>query len=165
MKKIIFTVSLSIIVLVLALAALPGCSKKEQNENNETVSGEDVKKATEEAYEVTGKYTREQIQKFREKTEAELEDYGKKIDILQTKTEELGGDAKEKINNELAEMRQKYADAYDKVNELKHSGSDEWAQLKSEIDSAMEDLSNIYKRASDEFIKPLKGAEKVPSNS
>jgi hypothetical protein len=56
-------------------------------------------------------------------------------------------------------MRQDYADAYDKLNELKTSSSDEWAQLKSDVDSAMNDLSNIYKKATDEFIKPLKGVE------
>ena len=159
MKKIISAGSLVIIVLVIALATLPGCSKEEQTENNKTVSGEDVKKETKEAYETTKGYTRDQIQAFREQMNTKLMDYGKKIDMLQSQTEELGGDAREKIDHELAAMRQDYADAYDKLNELKTSSSDEWAQLKSDVDSAMNDLSNIYKKATDEFIKPLKGVE------
>jgi nitrogenase molybdenum-iron protein alpha/beta subunit len=159
MKKIILAGGLFIIVLVIAIAALPGCSKEEQTENKKAVSGEDVKKETKEAYDTTKEYTREQIQDFRDKMATELDEYGKKIDVLQAKTEELGGDAKKEINQELAEMRQKYADAYDSLNELKNSGSDEWAQLKSEVDSAMEGLSNVYKKASDEFLKPIEGGD------
>jgi len=152
MKKIKFTGRLSIIVLVFILAALPGCSKKEQTENNETVSGEDVKKEAKEAYEATGEYTQQQIQDFWEQMETRLTDYGKKIDLLQAKTEDLKGDARSEADQQLAELRQKYGDVYDKINELKNSGSGAWSQLKSGIDAAMEDLGDAYQKAAGLFL-------------
>ena len=146
MKKIISAGRLSIIVLVLALAALPGCSKNEQTENNKTVSGNDVNKET-------SQYNDEQIQAFCEKMDKELTDYGKKIDLLQARVENLKQDAREKADNQLAELRQKYGDVYDKVEDLKNSGSGEWAQLKAGISAAMEKLADAYQRTADAIGK------------
>jgi hypothetical protein len=46
----------------------------------ETVSKEEVKKEVKEAYDATKAYTQEQMQAFREQTEARLAEYKKEID-------------------------------------------------------------------------------------
>lgn len=151
MKKILSAGRLSIILLVLALAALPGCSKKEQNENNKTVTGEDVKKETKEAVEKASDYTMAQMQAFREQMDTKLVEYGEKIDLLQAKTDKLEGDARTKAEQQLEALRKKYGDVSDKLDELKSSGTGAWDQLKSGISAAMEDLGKAYKNAADEL--------------
>jgi septal ring factor EnvC (AmiA/AmiB activator) len=161
MKKIISAGRLLIIVLVFALAALPGCSKKEQNENKETVSGQDVKTETTEAMEKAADQTEQQMDAFYDQMDNKLVEYGKEIDLLQSKTEILEGDARTKADQELEALRQKYSDAYDKVNELKNSGTDEWEQLKMEIGTAMDDLGNAYKNTEGDLEKPIESVKKA----
>ena len=147
MNKIIYAGRLLVIVLALALVALSGCSKNEETKNNETASGENVKKAA-------SQITREQINAFWEQMEKKLTDYGDKIDLLQEKTETLSGDARAKAEQDLQAMRDKYDAVDDKLNGLKDSGSDTWAQYESSTSAAMEDLGNAYKKAAGNFSEP-----------
>jgi len=88
MKSVMFVRGLLAIMLLLALGALAGCGEKEQNqEKAATVSKEDVKNKVKEAYDATKAYTQEQMQAFREQTEARLAEYKKEIDQLQAKAE------------------------------------------------------------------------------
>lgn len=153
MNKIISAGRFLILVLALALVALPGCRKEDETGNNEKVSAEDVKKETRKAYDAASQYTLEQIRAFREQMEARLADYGTKIDKLQKKMEILEGDARAKADKQLKVLRKKYSDIDNKLNELKDSGSDAWAKLKSGISAAMEDLGKAYKKAADELSK------------
>jgi DNA-binding transcriptional regulator GbsR (MarR family) len=140
--------------MLLALGALPGCGEKEQTQSKPaTVSKEDVNKEAKEAYDATKAYTQEQIQAFRKQMETKLNEYGEKIDQLQAKSEELGGDAKAKAEQQLTALRQKRDEASEKLKGLGSSSGDAWEQLKSGIDAAMEDLGNAYKKAAAEFSK------------
>ena len=142
------------ILLLLALGALPGCGEKEQTQSKPaTVSKEDVKKETKEAYDVTKAYTQEQMQAFREQTDTKLTEYENKIDQLQAEAEKLGGDAKTKAEQQLTALRQKQDQVSAKLKELSSSSGNAWEQLKSGIDAAMDDLGNAYKKAAAEFSK------------
>ena len=152
MKSVMFVRGLLAIMLLPALGALPGCGEKEQTESKPTtVSKEDVKKESKEAYDATKAYTQEQIQAFREQTESKLAEYEKEIDQLQTKAEKLGGDAKAKAEQQLTALRQKYDEVPGKLKALSSSSGNAWEQIKSGIDAAMEDLANAYKKAAAEF--------------
>ena len=154
MKSGLFVRGLMTILLLLALGALPGCSEKEQDQSKPaSVTKEDVNKAAKEAYDATKAYTQEQMQAFREQTETRLIEYRNKIDQLQAGAEKLGGDAKEKAEQELTALRQKQDEVSEKLKELSSSGGKAWEQLKSGIDAAIEDLDNAYKKAAAEFSK------------
>ncbi len=154
MKNLMFASGLLPIVLLFALGALPGCGEKEETESKPaTVSKEDVKKEPREAYDATKAYTQEQIQAFREQAETKLAEYKKDIDQLQAKAEELGGDAKAKVKQQLTALRQKHDEVTEKLQELSSSSGDAWEQIKSGINAAMEDLGNAYKKAVAEFGK------------
>ena len=154
MKRLMYARGLLAIMLLLALGALPGCGEKEQTQSKPaTVSKEDVKKEAKEAYDATKAYTQEQVQAFREQTETRLIEYRNKIDQLQAGAEKLGGDAKEKAEQELTALRQKQDEVSEKLKELSSSGGKAWEQLKSGIDAAIEDLDNAYKKAAAEFSK------------
>lgn len=168
MKKIIYAGWLSIILLALAFAVLQGCSNKEQTEDNKTVSSEEVKKENTEVMDAA----RVQIQTYRDQMETKLMEYGDKIDMLQTKADNLKDDARAKIDQQITAMRNTYADVSDKLEELKYSGSDEWTQLKLGIDSAMKDLGNSYQMVADKLPNklpdklpdPMKDLEDMPLN-
>jgi len=88
MKRAQVVRGLLIILLLLAVGALPGCGEKEQTRSKPaTVSKEDVKKEAKEAYDATKAYTQEQMQAFREQTDTKLAEYKKEIDQLQAEAE------------------------------------------------------------------------------
>ena len=154
MKSVMFVRGLLAIMLLLAMAALPGCGENEQTQSKPaTVSKEDVKKEAKEAYDTTKAYTQEQMQAFREQTETRLAEYKKEIDQLQAKAERLGEDGKAKDQQQLTTLRQKRDEVSKKLKELGSSGGNAWEQLKSGIGAAMEDLGNAYKKAAAEFNK------------
>ena len=154
MKKIMFVRGLLAITLLLALVALPGCSEKEESQGKPaTVSKEDVKKEAKEAYDTTKAYTQEQMQAFREQTEARLAEYEKDIDQLQAKVETMGEDAKANAEQKLKELRQKRDEVSAKLKDLSSSSGDAWERLKAGIDAAMNDLAEAYKKAEAEFSK------------
>jgi F0F1-type ATP synthase membrane subunit b/b' len=154
MKSVMFVRGLLGIMLLLALGALPGCGEKEQTQSKPAnVSKEDVMVKAKEAYDTTKAYTQEQMQTFREQTETRLAEYKKAIDQLQAKAEMLGGDAKAKAEQQLTALRHKRDEVSEKLKGLSSSSGNAWEELKSGIDSAMEDLGNAYKKAAAEFSK------------
>lgn len=141
--------------MLLALVAVQGCGEKEKSQSKSAaVSKEDIKKEAKEAYDTTKAYTQEQMQAFREQTEAKLAEYKQDIDQLQTKAETLQGDAKMKAEQQLAALRQKRDAASENLKDLSSSGASAWAQVKSGVDAAMEDLGKAYQKAAAEFSKP-----------
>lgn len=155
MKDFMFVRSLLTIMLLLALGAMTSCGEKEQTPSKSaTVSKEEVKNKAKEAYDATKVYTQEQIQAFREQTETKLTEYKNEIDQLQAKAEELEGEAKAKVVQQLTALRKKAAEVSEKLKDLSSSSGNAWEQLKAGIDAAMEDLGNAYKKAAAEFSKP-----------
>jgi hypothetical protein len=155
MKNMIFVRGLLAITLLLALGTFPGCDKEEQAQSKPAaMSRENVTKEVKEAYSSAKAYTEEQMLAFREQTETRLTEYGKGIDQLQAKTEKLAGDAKTKAEQQLTVLRQKRDAVSEKLKELGSSSKNAWEQLKSGVDTAMEDLGNTYKKTAAEFNEP-----------
>ena len=151
MKSVMFVRGLLAIMLLLALS---GCGENEQTQSKPaSVSKEDVKKEAKEAYDATKTYTQEQMQAFREQTEARIAEYGKEIDQLQAKAEKMGGDAKAKAEQQLTALRQKRDAVSEKLKELGSAGGNAWEQIKSGIEAALEDLGKAYKKAVAGFSK------------
>jgi len=154
MKSVIFIRGLLAIMLLLALGVLAGCGDNEQTQSKPAaVTKEDVKKEAKEAYDTTKAYTQEQMQAFREQTEAKLAEYEKDIDQLQAKAEKMGGDAKAKAEQQLTALRQKRDAVSEKMKALGSSSEGAWEQIKSGIEAALEDLGNTYKKVAAEFSK------------
>ena len=154
MKKFMFVRGLLAIILLLGLGALAGCGESEQSQSKPaSVSKEDVKKQAKEAYDTTKTYSQEQMQAFREQTEARLAEYGKDIDQLQAKAEKMGGDAKAKAEQKMTALRQKQDAVSEKLKELGSSSEGAWEQIKSGIEAALDDLGDAYKKAAAEFSK------------
>ena len=151
MKGVMFVKGL-LAVMLLVPGGLVGCGDKDQPEGkSETVSSDDVKKEVKEAYEATSAYTEEQMQAVRKQMETKLDEYGKEIDQLQAKAEQMKGEAKAKAEQQLSALREKQDAVAEKVKELGSSSGNAWEQIKSGVDAAMEDLGNAYKKVAAEF--------------
>ena len=151
MKRAMFEKGL-LIIMLLALVAVPGCSEKEKPQSKAaSVSKEDVKKEVKDAYGATKAYTQEQVQAFRQETETKLDEYKKDIDQLQAKAEKLEGDAKAKAEQQLTALRQKRDEVSEKLKNLSSSSGNAWDEIKSGIDAAMEELGDAYKKVVAEF--------------
>ena len=145
MKRALFVKGL-LAIMLLALLAVPGCSKKEEPKS----AAPGVSK---EAYDATKAYTQEQMQAFRQATETKFAQYGKDIDQLQAKAEKLQGDAKVKAEQQLTALRQKRDAVAEKLKELSSASAGAWDQVKSGVNAAMEDLGKAYQKAAAEFGK------------
>ncbi len=86
-----------------------------------------------------------------EKAEAELKEWGAKIDVLKAKTEKSKGDIKIKYLEQIIELRNKQEALKKKLRELKGSGDGAWADLKEGMDYALDDLKRSLKRALSRF--------------
>jgi uncharacterized coiled-coil protein SlyX len=135
---------------LMALGTLVGCGKNEQPAG---LSREDVKKESKEADDATRAYNLGHMQAFQEQTEARLAEYGNEIDKLQAKVEKLEGNAKAKAEQQLATLHQKQDAVYEKLKDLGSSSEDAWEQIKSGIESALEDLGKTNKKAAADFSK------------
>jgi len=154
MKFVMSIRGLMVIVLLLALGALPNCGENEQSQSKPAaVSKEDIGQKARETYNATKAYTLEQMQAFREQTETRLGEYKQEIDRLQATAEKLEGDAKAKAQQQLAALRQKRDAVSEKLKALGSSSEGAWEQIKSGIDAALEDLGNTYKKVAAEFSK------------
>ena len=152
MKKIMVVNGVLAIIIILAMGALQGCGDDEQTRSEPaTVSEEEVKEEVKEAYDTTKAYTEDQMQAFSEKTETKLAEYEEKINQLQEDAEKLEGDAKAEAEEQLAALRQKRDEIAEKLKELGSSSASAWEQIKTGIDSAMEDLAKAHSKASAEF--------------
>jgi myosin heavy subunit len=143
-----------VLLVLLAIWAVPGCGDNEEpREKNASVSKEDVKQETKEAYEAIKNYTQEQMQTFREQSQSKLAEFEKKIDGLKAKAEGWEGDAMVAAEQQLTALRLKRDQLSEKLKELGSSTGNAWEQLKSGIDAAMDDLDNAYEKAAAEFDK------------
>ena len=152
MKSEVLKNGLLTIMLLLALVAVQACGEKKNPQSKAaTTSKADVKKEVKEAYDATKAYTQEQMGAFQQEAETKLAEYKKGIDQLQSKAENLEGDAKAKAEQQLTALRQKRDALSEKLTDLSSSGANAWEQIKSGVDAALEDLEDAYQKAAAEF--------------
>jgi hypothetical protein len=80
------------------------------------------------------------------KMEAELRQWGAKLDELVAKVEKAGADVKIEQRKRLDDLKAKYQVAQAKVCEVKAAGSEKWATLKTGVESAWKDLEAAFKK-------------------
>lgn len=81
------------------------------------------------------------------KMEAQLREWGAKIDELATKAEKAGAEVKADYRQRLEELKVKRATAQARLDELKGAGNQKWLTLKSGLEAAWKDLEIAFKDA------------------
>ena len=78
------------------------------------------------------------------KMEAELKQWGVRLDKLLTKADAAGTDAKIDYRKRLDDLREKYINAERRLAELKAAGSNKWDSFKDGVESAWSELAKAF---------------------
>ena len=82
------------------------------------------------------------------KMEAQLRQWGAKLDELLATAEAAGTEAKADYRKHIDELRAKHQAAQAKLDELKAAGSDKWETLKAGVEGAWNELDVAFKKLS-----------------
>jgi len=146
LKRFSFLLTVMIISVCMALA-----EQRIAVEAKTGTSAQDVKKETKEALEATKEFTLQQKEDFQKKIQAELDRMQQQIDHLRAKAAQAKTEAQAELNKAIAEPQKRKDAAGKKLQELESASEKAWGNLKSGLNSAMEDLEKSYKRALSHF--------------
>jgi len=130
------------------LGLLFGCGGQEEQQ---AVTGEDVKEEAKEAVETAGAYAEAKKEEYQKKLDAQLEKYQQKIDALQAQGRVMTQDAKDTLNEKLETLRDKKEALQQRADELESKSGKAWEDLKAGIDESMEDLNTALEKAASHF--------------
>ncbi|MBU1206290.1 MAG: universal stress protein [Proteobacteria bacterium] len=86
-----------------------------------------------------------------QRIEAQLKDWGGKIDSLKTRAETPTTEVKTKYLQQVEELRRKQETAREKLQEIKGSGGKAWEDMKGGVDQALADLKKGLTQAISRF--------------
>lgn len=88
----------------------------------------------------------ETVQAHVEKMEAELKQWGARLDKLLTAAHAASADMKTDYRKRLDDLRQKYVAAEKRFAELKAAGSGKWEIFQGGVEAAWRDLATAFTR-------------------
>ena len=132
-----------------------------------TVASRPSKEESEEARPEKGELTMseeksEKKKAYQEKIEAQLKEWGAKIDELKAKAGKSGVELKMKYERQIEDLRAKQDVVQKKLREFKESGEETWEGLKTGMEKSLGELKDSFDRTISRF-KEMKeeAAEKV----
>ncbi len=84
---------------------------------------------------------------YQEKIEAQLKEWGAKIEELKGKAEKSKADLKMKYEKQIEDLRTRQDVVQQKVRELRESGEEAWEEVKTGVEKAVKDLKEAFQRA------------------
>jgi len=91
----------------------------------------------------------ESKEKYVEKMSGQLKQLASKIDEMEVQANLAKAEAKEKYQRQISDLRSKKAEAEQKLNEVRSKGEEAWQDLKTGIDSAVDDMLGAVESALD----------------
>jgi len=151
MKQDMLLLTILFCVIFLMTGLFAGCGEQEEQQ---AVTGQDVKEEAKEAVETTMAYTQAKKEQIQNALAAKVEDYEQKLQELQDQGEKLTAEGKDAFNDQVAELQKKKEALEQKVRELQSSSGKAWEDLKAGIDAAAEDLDRALDEAISQFTSP-----------
>ncbi len=87
------------------------------------------------------------------KVEAQLRQWGVKIDELIAKAEKPGTEAKIDYRKRIDDLKAKHRVAHAKLEELKTAGNEKWEILKTGVEGACNELEDAFKKLTEKTRK------------
>jgi len=131
-----------VVVIVLA-AFLAACAPKTENK---AVSSKEVVEQTQKALDTLQKYFQEQKVAHLKGAEAKLELLDRRIEILQSKADKMGEDAKSKFEKQVTAFKSKEEAAKEKLDKMMAATDENWEKMVAGIITAMNDLENEFNK-------------------
>jgi nucleotide-binding universal stress UspA family protein len=88
---------------------------------------------------------------YEERLEAQLKQWGAKIDELKAKAETSLAELKNKYEKQIEELRVRQEGGRQKVLELRRSGEEAWEGLRGGVEKSLDDLKEAFDRAISKF--------------
>jgi len=88
----------------------------------------------------------ETVEAHVEKMEAELKQWGARLDKLMTQAHATSADVKIEYRKRLDDLRQKYVAAEKRFAELKAAGSGKWEIFQGSVETAWSELAKAFTR-------------------
>jgi chromosome segregation ATPase len=88
----------------------------------------------------------ETVEAHVQKMEAELKQWGARLEKLMTEAHATSADAKVDYRKRLDDLKQKYAAAEKRFTELKAAGSGKWEIFQGGVESAWHELATAFTR-------------------
>ena len=114
-------------------------------------SSEDLKEEMHEAWEAFKSYMADQKHKAVEHGKDLLQKADAEIEVLENNAAKASDDTKTWYREEINKLKQKRANAAEKLDELENSTSDSWDATKEGFVKAYEDLYDAYREAVAKF--------------
>jgi len=93
---------------------------------------------------------------YQEKIEAQLKEWGSKIDELKAKAEKSKAELKINYEKQIQDLRTKQEVAQTKLRELRESGEETWEGLKTGLEKGLDELKDAFDRTISKFKKKEK---------
>jgi nucleotide-binding universal stress UspA family protein len=90
---------------------------------------------------------------YQEKIEAQLKEWGAKIDELKAKVDKSKADVKSKYEKQIEDLQTKQAAVQQKLRELRDSGEETWEGLKTGLEKGLDELKDDFDRTISKFKK------------
>jgi len=91
------------------------------------------------------------IEAYTQKTRAQIKEMKAKMQIFEASAEKAGADMRIKYQKNLDEWKSRFDDVENKLSELSNSAGDAWDDIRSSIDTAMNELSDSIETAKKQF--------------
>lgn len=99
----------------------------------------------------------DQRQQAEQHVSGSLAELREKIDSLQAASADASPDARQEINDTVAQLEQSHTDAAQTLVELKKSSGDQWAKLRGDLDDKLEKTRDTYWQARRKAVPPSAG--------
>jgi len=93
------------------------------------------------------------IDAYKEKTMAKIKEMKAKIQIFEASVEKANADMRIKYQKNLNEWKSRLDDVEVKLNELSNSAGNAWDEMRTGIDSAVNELTDSIETAKIQFTK------------
>ncbi len=85
-------------------------------------------------------------EKYQEKIESTLDEWGEEIENLKKKADQVGTEARGKFREQIEDLRERQKTARKKLEELKGAGGEAWEDFREGAESALDELKKGVER-------------------
>jgi phage shock protein A len=92
---------------------------------------------------------------YQQKAQARIDQMEAKINELRARFNEAKADAKMKVSNQFEDLTSRQETVENKIDQMKDAGEDAWKDMRSGLDTAMDELESSFNEAANQFEKAI----------
>lgn len=152
-------------VFAVGLLIISGCSKKTDSSadpgetpqgsqtatNEQSISSSDVKQEAKEALEVTGEFSKQQMEKFRAEAQQRLESMQTRVDELKAQAAEQAEEVKPALRQQLDEIEKQIAETHASLGDMTGDTAEAWDAFQQGIGDAVKEIGQSVDEAKSKF--------------